>query len=96
MSSSSARANDQSLIDTIENLREDDEIEVDCIDQTLAIVSKDSVLPGQQLPEIRLEASDGTVYDLRQSNLNQDLIEIEPRQPLSDPRVVRELEVVNQ
>ena len=78
------------VTDKLKNLEGGDQIEVNCMDETLTVVSTNQ-LPR---PEVRVEASDGSKYDIRETLLEHDLLEIEPRTVFSEPRIVRTLEVV--
>jgi len=92
MSSASCSAENQSLIDKLKSLKKGDQIEVNCIDETLTVQSIS--VPVRY--EVWLEASDGAEYALGETLLEDDVLEMDPRKPFSDPRIVRELEVVDQ
>ena len=79
------------VTDKLKSLEEGEQIEVNCIDETLTVVSINQ-LPR---PEARVEDSDGSKYDIRATLLEHDLLEIEPRTVFSEPRIVRTLEVVS-
>jgi hypothetical protein len=81
---------EESLTDKLKSLRVGDEIEVNCIDETLTVQSTNPVIAF----EARVEGSDGSKYDIRETRLEDDVLEIEPRKIFSEPIVVRELEVV--
>ena len=93
-SEQSEQGSDQSPVDKLGNLEEGDKIGVNCVDNTLTVLSTRMIPYGDGLHEIHLEDSDGREYDLRQFNLNPDDVHIEPRVAFSDPRLVRELEVI--
>lgn len=92
--STQAERSDQTLIEKLKNLEEGDRIEVNVVDETLTVLSTRVIPYGDGLHEIHLEDSDGREYDLRQFHLNPDDVHIEPRAVFSDPRLVRELEVI--
>jgi hypothetical protein len=89
-STSSEDSQGESLTEKLKALSEGDEIEVNCIDETLTVLSTNPVT----IFEVRVEASDGSKYDIRETLLEDDILEIEPRKIFSEPRIVRELEVV--
>lgn len=84
------KGSDQPLTDKLENLEEGDKVEANCIDDTLTVVG----FKPRICYEAELEASDGTVYYLRETRLDGDVLEIERQSLNSEPIVVRELEVV--
>lgn len=84
------KGSDQPLTEKIKNREEGDTIEVNCLDETLTVLSTSPLV----CFEVRLRASDGTEYNLRETLLDDDVLEIEPRRIFSEPIIVRELEVV--
>jgi len=85
---SSSQGN-QSLTEKLESLKKGQQIEVNCIDETLTVTS----ISVPVCYEVHLQASDGTEYVLRETLLEDDVLEIEPRTLFSEPIIVRELEV---
>jgi hypothetical protein len=79
-----------SLISSLKDLEEDVKVEVNCIDDTFTVAG----FKPHICYEVELEASDGTVYYLRETRLDGDVLEIERQSLNSEPIVVRELEVV--
>lgn len=83
------KGGDQPLTSKVENLEAGDQIEVGGTSQTLTVLSINTV----PILEARVQASDGKKYDLRETRLEDDVLEIEPRKILSEPQIVREIEV---
>ena len=81
----------EQVTDKLKSLEEGDQIEVNCIDETLTVQSTNPVT----IFEARVEASDGSDYVISETLLEDDVLEIEPRQIFSEPRIVRALQVVN-
>lgn len=78
------------VTDKLKSLEEGDQIEVNGIDGTLTVRSLNPVT----IFEVRVVASDGTKYDIRETLLENDVLEIEPRRIFSEPRIVQSLQVV--
>jgi hypothetical protein len=79
------------LTEKLKNLEVGDTIEVNCLDETLTVLSTSPPV----CYEVYTEAPDGTKYDLRETLLDDDdSINIEPRKLNSTPILVRELEVI--
>lgn len=82
---------EESVTNKLKSLKEGDKVEVNCIDETLTVQSTNPIT----IYEVIVEASDGSEYVISETLLEDDVLEIEPRQIFSEPRVVRELEVVS-
>jgi len=79
-----------SLTSTLKNLEKGDTVEVNSIEDTLTVVDFKPYV----CYEAKAEASDGTIYHIRETLLEEDVLEIEEEKIFSEPIVVRELEVV--
>jgi len=79
-----------SLTSSLKNLERGDKVEVNCIDDTLTVVD----FKPRICYEAKVEASDSRIYHIRETRLEDDVLEIEEQKILSEPIIVRELEVV--
>ena len=84
------KGSDQTLTDKLKNLKKGDTVEVNCLDEVLNVAG----FKPHICYEVKVEASDGREYHIRETLLDDDVLEIEPRKIFSEPRIVRELEVV--
>ena len=82
-----AKGSGQTLTEKLQNLQEGDKVEVNCINDTLAVKE-------ENLLDYLLIGEDGRRYSLTTDRANDDCLRIEPCSGFSDGRLVREIEVV--